>query len=64
MASCKSSRIHFHTYYVIGFIEDGQRRLICQNQEYIIEKGDILLSIRMIITHVNKLITGHSIIAA
>ncbi|APT46192.1 AraC family transcriptional regulator [Bacillus safensis] len=34
---------HFHTYYVIGFIEDGQRRLICQNQEYIIEKGDILL---------------------
>ncbi|MEC1803112.1 helix-turn-helix domain-containing protein [Bacillus altitudinis] len=34
---------HFHTYYVIGFIEDGQRRLVCQNQEYIIEKGDILL---------------------
>ncbi|MEK5495978.1 AraC family transcriptional regulator [Bacillus sp. FSL M8-0077] len=34
---------HFHTYYVIGFIESGQRRLICQNQEYIIEKGDLLL---------------------
>lgn len=34
---------HFHPYYVIGFIEGGQRRMFCQNQEYIIGKGDILL---------------------
>lgn len=34
---------HFHEYYVIGFIEDGQRVLSCRNQEYTITKGDIVL---------------------
>jgi len=34
---------HFHEYYVIGFIEDGERCLSCRNQEYTIAKGDIVL---------------------
>ena len=34
---------HFHEYYVIGFMENGQRVLSCKNQEYAIKKGDILL---------------------
>lgn len=34
---------HFHEYYVIGFIEKGQRLLSCKNKEYIIEPGDLLL---------------------
>lgn len=34
---------HFHDYYVIGFIEAGIRRLSCQNQEYTVGPGDILL---------------------
>lgn len=34
---------HFHEYYVIGFIEKGQRFLSCKNKEYIIEPGDLLL---------------------
>lgn len=34
---------HFHEYYVIGFIENGQRVLSCRNQEYTISKGDIVL---------------------
>jgi AraC-like DNA-binding protein len=34
---------HFHEYYVIGFIERGQRHLICKNREYIVEKKDVLL---------------------
>ena len=34
---------HFHEYYVIGFVEDGERCLSCRNQEYIISKGNIIL---------------------
>lgn len=34
---------HFHEYYVIGFVEDGQRVLSCKNREYIIDKGSIVL---------------------
>ncbi|WP_052339397.1 AraC family ligand binding domain-containing protein [Gorillibacterium massiliense] len=34
---------HFHDYYVIGFIEAGQRYLSCKNREYIINPGDITL---------------------
>jgi len=34
---------HFHEYYVIGFVENGERRLFCKNREYTIKKGDILL---------------------
>jgi len=34
---------HFHEYYVIGFIESGNRYLSCKNKEYTIEPGDLLL---------------------
>ncbi len=34
---------HFHEYYVIGFVENGQRCLSCRNQEYTIGKGNIIL---------------------
>ncbi|MEA4972290.1 HTH-type transcriptional activator RhaS [bioreactor metagenome] len=34
---------HFHEYYVIGFIENGQRHLTCKNLEYTIAPGDLLL---------------------
>lgn len=34
---------HFHEYYVIGFVEDGQRVLSCKNKEYNIEKGSVIL---------------------
>lgn len=34
---------HFHTYYVIGFVEGGKRRLHCKGQEYILEENDLIL---------------------
>lgn len=34
---------HFHEYYVMGFMEDGERVLSCKNREYTIAKGDVLL---------------------
>ena len=34
---------HFHEYYVIGFIEKGQRSLSCKNKEHTIEPGDLLI---------------------
>lgn len=34
---------HFHEYYVIGFVENGKRRLSCKNKEYTIQKGDTVL---------------------
>lgn len=34
---------HFHAYYVIGFVEKGERRLFCKNREYTIRAGDLLL---------------------
>ena len=34
---------HFHEYYVIGFVEDGERCLSCRNREYRIRRGDILI---------------------
>ncbi|MBB3126605.1 AraC-like DNA-binding protein [Paenibacillus rhizosphaerae] len=34
---------HFHDYYVIGFIEGGQRYLECRQREYIINPGDIII---------------------
>lgn len=34
---------HFHEYYVIGFMEGGERILSCKNQEYVIKKGHVLL---------------------
>lgn len=34
---------HFHEYYVIGFVEDGERHLSCKNQNYTINRGNVLL---------------------
>ena len=34
---------HFHEYYVIGLIENGQRHLSCKNKEYTVATGDLLL---------------------
>lgn len=34
---------HFHEYYVIGFIEEGQRSLICKGETYIINPGDLVI---------------------
>ena len=34
---------HFHEYYVIGLVENGERLLTCMNREYAIERGHILL---------------------
>lgn len=34
---------HFHEYYVIGFVESGERCLSCENNEYAIQKGNVLL---------------------
>jgi AraC-like DNA-binding protein/mannose-6-phosphate isomerase-like protein (cupin superfamily) len=34
---------HFHDYYVIGFIEAGQRYLQCKNQEHIINPNDVTI---------------------
>lgn len=34
---------HFHEYYVIGYVEDGERMLSCRNREYSIGRGDILI---------------------
>lgn len=34
---------HFHEYYVIGFVEAGERCLSCKNKEYLISRGDTVL---------------------
>ena len=34
---------HFHEYYVIGFVESGERCLSCKNNEYAIQKGNVIL---------------------
>lgn len=34
---------HFHEYYVIGFVEDGERCLSCKNREYTINRGNVVL---------------------
>ena len=34
---------HFHDYYVVGAVEAGERRLCCNNREYRVYPGDILL---------------------
>lgn len=34
---------HFHEYYVIGFVEKGERTLFCRNREYHLKKGNIVL---------------------
>ncbi|MGI6007068.1 MAG: helix-turn-helix domain-containing protein [Ruminococcus sp.] len=34
---------HFHDYYVIGFVEKGERSLFCKNQEYILHQGQAVV---------------------
>ncbi|WP_088226008.1 AraC family transcriptional regulator [Desulfosporosinus sp. FKB] len=34
---------HFHDYYVLGFIESGKRYLTCNNQNYILNAGNITI---------------------
>lgn len=34
---------HFHEYYVIGLVEEGERTLFCKGRKYTIAKGAILL---------------------
>ncbi len=34
---------HFHECYVIGYVERGSRHLKCNQQEYALEKGDLVL---------------------
>lgn len=35
--------LHFHDYYVIGFVESGARCLTCENETHSIQTGDIIL---------------------
>jgi len=34
---------HFHDYYVIGLVEEGERLMSCKNKEYAIGKGTVVL---------------------
>ncbi len=34
---------HFHAYYVLGYVEDGQGGLVCKDVEYVLKKGDIVI---------------------
>ncbi|MEK4481678.1 MULTISPECIES: AraC family transcriptional regulator [Paenibacillus] len=34
---------HFHDYYVIGFIEQGKRHLLCNQEEHILNSGDVVI---------------------
>lgn len=34
---------HFHDYYTIGYIEQGERNVSCNNKEYFIKAGDVTL---------------------
>ncbi|MCM1165691.1 MAG: AraC family transcriptional regulator [Lachnospiraceae bacterium] len=34
---------HFHEHYVVGLVESGARRLSCNNREYALGAGDMLL---------------------
>ena len=34
---------HFHEHYVIGFVENGERRLSCRNADYTIGRGTVVL---------------------
>lgn len=34
---------HFHAYYVVGLMEDGERSMTCKNRDYTLTEGDIVL---------------------
>lgn len=35
--------LHFHEEYVIGFIENGRRHLVCKGETYDVQPGDLLI---------------------
>ena len=39
--------VHFHEFYVIGFMEGGKRHLWCRNQEYVHSAEMLFYSIRV-----------------
>jgi len=39
----KPLKSHFHNYYVIGFLEKGCRKMICNDTEYILTPGDTVI---------------------
>lgn len=41
--TCQTFPKHFHEYYVIGLVEEGERRLFCKDQEHVIRRGDVVL---------------------
>ena len=34
---------HFHEYYVIGYMESGERNLSCKNKEYTLHAGNVII---------------------
>ncbi len=34
---------HFHEYYVIGYMESGERSLSCKNKEYTLHAGNVII---------------------
>lgn len=34
---------HFHDHYVFGYIEKSPRRMLCNNIEYVVQPGDLLI---------------------
>jgi len=34
---------HFHEYYVLGLVEEGERDLFCKDRDYAVRPGDVLL---------------------
>ena len=39
----QSFPIHFHEHYVIGFLEEGERRLSCRSKERNVRTGEVVL---------------------
>ena len=46
----RSFPTHFHEYYTIGYMNGGNRRLICGGREYELKKGDMVLLILATVT--------------
>lgn len=40
---CQPFPGHFHPYYVLGLVEQGERSLVCSGREYAIRPGSVLL---------------------
>ena len=48
---------HFHPYYVIGLIEQGERRLFCGQMEWLVGPGDLLL-FQPLVSHACEAVDG------